>query len=265
MTPPRIYRTEAIVLKSYDYGEADRILTLYTAQSGKLRAIARGVRRTKSRKAGHLDRLTRANLLVARGRNLDIITQAETIEHFRPMRDDLWRLSHGQYIAELVDSFSVEDMANYPMYALAVATLRRVATATDLDLVTRAFELQLLGFTGYRPQLHRCLSCDSTIQAGANFFSSKLGGILCPACSGADSAAPNISVPALKAMRNLQTNEAAMLQLGSLEGGIQGEMERLLQEYITYRLEARPRSAGFLDRLRREGVGIEPIAGGSGD
>jgi DNA repair protein RecO (recombination protein O) len=262
MTVPRIYRTEAIVLKSYDYGEADRILTLCTAQTGKLRAIAKGVRRTKSRKAGHLDHLTRSNLLLARGRNLDIITQADTIETFRPMRDDLWRSSHGHYVAELVDSFSVENLANYPVYALCVSTLRRLATAPDLDMVTRAFELQLLGFTGYRPQLHRCVACDTSIEPVPNRFSSRLGGVLCPACSAADSAAPEISVPALKAMRNLQTNEAIMLHIGALDEGVRGEIERHLREYITYRLESRPRSAAFLDRLRREGVAPTPVATG---
>lgn len=262
MTTPRIYRTEAIVLTSYDYGEADRILTLFTAQSGKLRAIAKGVRRTKSRKAGHLDHLTRANLLLARGRNLDIITQADTIENFRPMRDDLWRSSHGQYVAELIDSFSVEDLANYPVYALGVSTLRRLATSPDLDLVTRSFELQLLGFTGYRPQLHRCLACDISIEPVSNRFSSRLGGVLCPACSATDSAAPSITVPALKAMRNLQTNEAAMLHISTLDEGVRGEIERHLREYITYRLESRPRSVVFLDRLRREGIGTMPAEAG---
>jgi DNA repair protein RecO (recombination protein O) len=259
MTTPRLYRTEAIVLKSYDYGEADRILTLYTAQTGKLRAIAKGVRRTKSRKAGHLDHLTRTSLLLARGRNLDIITQADTIENFRPMRDDLWRSSHGHYVAELIDSFSVADMGNYPVYALSVSTLRRLAASPDLDLVTRAFELQLLGFTGYRPQLHRCLACDATIEPAANRFSSRLGGVLCPACSAVDSAAPGITVPALKAMRNLQTNEAAMLHVSALNEGVRGEIERHLREYITYRLESRPRSVVFLDRLRHEGLATMPV------
>lgn len=259
MTTPRIYRTEAIVLKSYDYGEADRILTLYTAHTGKLRAIAKGVRRTKSRKAGHLDHLTRTNLLLARGRNLDIITEADTIENFRPMRDDLWRSSHGHYLAELIDSFSVEDLANYPVYALSVSTLRRLAAAADLDLVMRAFELQLLGFTGYRPQLHRCVACETPIEPVANRFSSRLGGVLCPTCSAADSGAPGITAAALKAMRNLQTNEAAMLRIGTLDEGVRGELELHLQEYITYRLESRPRSVAFLDRLRREGIAAAPI------
>src|SRR5437588_93894 len=107
---PRVYRTEAIVLRGYDYGEADRILTLYTPNSGKLRAIAKGVRRTKSRMAGHLDLFTRSNMLVARGRQLDIVTQAETIESFRSMRDDLSRVSLAHYVAELVDSFTAEQL-----------------------------------------------------------------------------------------------------------------------------------------------------------
>src|SRR5579864_2914277 len=93
MRESRVYRTEAIVLKGYDYGEADRILTLLTPHLGKLSAIAKGVRRTKSRMSGHVDLFTRSSLLIARGRQLDIITQADTLENFRPVRSDLWRSS----------------------------------------------------------------------------------------------------------------------------------------------------------------------------
>jgi DNA repair protein RecO (recombination protein O) len=254
MKTPRLYRTEAIVLKAFDYGEADRILTLSTAHNGKLRAIAKGVRKTKSRKAGHLDLFIRSNLLVARGRQLDVITQAETIESFRPMRDDLWRLSYCHYVAELVDSFSMEQLPNYPLYALTVSTLRRLATYSNLDLVVRSFEIQLLGYTGYRPQLHRCLSCDSTIQPQSNHFSPKLGGVLCPDCALLDSAAPAISVNALKLLRNLQTNEAALLEVEDIDAGVRREVEQRLQEYVSHRLESRPRSINFLERLRTESV-----------
>ncbi len=255
MTAPRVYRTEAIVLKAFDYGEADRILTLCTAHSGKLRALAKGVRRTKSRKAGHLDLLTRSNLLVARGRQLDIITQAETIETFAPIRTNLWRSSQAHYVAELVDSFSAENLANYPLYVLAVSTLRRLAGTADIDLGMRSFELQLLGLTGYRPQLYRCLNCDTSIEPVINHFSPKLGGVLCPNCAAVDRAAPSISIGALKAMRNLQTNEQSMLQIGSLDAGIQSEVEHRMQEYISHRLESRPHSIAFLERLRRDGLG----------
>ncbi|MBV9280282.1 MAG: DNA repair protein RecO, partial [Chloroflexi bacterium] len=251
---PRIYRTEALVLKGYDYGEADRILSLYTPQAGIVRAIAKGVRRTRSRKAGHLDLFTRSNLLLARGRQLDVITQAETIESFQGMREDLWRSSQAHYVAELVESFGAEQLANYPVYALTVATLRRLASADRTGLAVRAFELQLLSMTGYRPQLHRCLHCDTLIAPQVNRFSPRMGGVLCPDCASVDTAAPPISVAALKLMRNLQTNENAVLQLTRLDDGVEGEVQRRLQEYIVHRLERLPRSIAVLEKLRIEGA-----------
>lgn len=254
MPTARVYRTEALVLKAFDYGEADRILTLYTPNHGKMRAVAKGVRKTKSRMSGHLDLFTRSNLLVARGRQLDIITQAETVENFRLMRDDLLRSSYCHYVAELVDGFSPEHLANYPVYALTVTALRRLSGSAPVELAVRAFELQLLGMTGYRPQLHRCLHCDEPVVPQINRFSSKLGGILCPNCAHADAAAGPISVGAQKVLRNLQTNEQAMFQVATIDEDVHREVERRLQEYIVYRLEARPRSLAFLERLRLEGV-----------
>lgn len=253
-TAPRVYRTEGIVLKGYDFGEADRILTLYTPQLGKLRVVAKGMRRTKSRMGGHLDLFTRSNLLVARGRQLDIITQAETIETFGGMRSDLVRLSYAHYVAELVDAFSVEQMANYPAYATTVATLRRIAEIDDPALSVHSFEIQLLGLMGYRPQLHRCLNCDASIQPVSNRFSPKMGGVLCPNCASEDHAARPISVDALKLLRNLQTNESATLQLASVPSDVGQEVESRLQEYIAYRLEKGPRSVRFLEQLRAEGA-----------
>lgn len=248
----RIYRTEAVVLRGHDFGEADRILTLLTPHLGKLRAIAKGVRRTKSRMSGHLDLFTRSNLLIARGRQLDIITQAESLETFRPVREDLWRSNYSHYVAELVDDFSPEHQPNYPLFALLLLTLRRISTSQDYWLSVRAFELQLLSFSGFRPQLHTCLGCESTITPQSNRFSAKMGGVLCPNCALVDSAAPPIGPNTLKLMRNLQTNEAAALQLRAVDDAVARELEARLHEYITYRLERRPRSVSVLERLRNE-------------
>jgi DNA repair protein RecO (recombination protein O) len=107
----RTYRTEAIVLKAQDYGETDKLLTLLTPQVGKLRAVAKGVRKPNSRMGGHLDLFTRSNLFLARGRNLDIVTQAVALEHFTAMRHDLARSTYAHYVADLLDGFTVEGMA----------------------------------------------------------------------------------------------------------------------------------------------------------
>lgn len=244
------------MLKSFDYGEADRILTLLTPLVGKVRVLAKGVRRTKSRKGGHLDLFTRASLVMARGRQLDLITQAETIENFRPMREDLWRSSYAHYVAEMAEAFSAEGLANYPLYVLTVQTLRSLATSDRLAMTVRAFEIQMLSHSGYRPQLQRCLGCDEAINPIVNRFSVKMGGVLCPQCASADSAAPEISVGALKVLRNLQANEAALMAVAHIPDGIAREVERRLQEYIVYRLESRPRSIDVLERLRTESAPV---------
>ncbi len=254
MRAARVYRCEAVVLKAYDYGEADKIITFVSPFAGKLRAIAKGVRRTKSRMSGHLDLFTRSSLLLARGRQLDLVTQAETIENFRPIRDDLARSTYSHYVAELVDGFSVENLSNQPLYDLTLRALRHLCQAEDLALAARAFELQLLGLTGYRPQLHRCLNCSQEVEPQINRFSARMGGVLCPGCAGADTAAPIISVRALKVMRNLQTNESATLAVSGLDQNIHHELALRLQEYVTYRLERTPRSLGFIERLRAESV-----------
>ncbi|MGI8825541.1 MAG: DNA repair protein RecO [Chloroflexota bacterium] len=250
--PPRVYRSEAVVLKARDYGEADRILTLYTPHAGKVHAIAKGVRRTKSRMAGHVDLFTRSTLLIAHGRQLDIITQADTVDNFREIRQSLERTSYCAYVAELIDGFSAEQLANYPLYALLVSTFRRLTITNNLDMVVWAFQINLLGVTGYRPQLHRCLSCDTLIEPRNNTFSAKLGGILCPACGTSDAGADIIDASALKVLRNLQTNEAAMLLVPTVPRHVVREIERHLHEYLQYRLESRPKSLNFLNRLRLE-------------
>ena len=103
MSRERLYRCHAVVLKRRDYGEADRILTLYTREQGKVSAIAKGVRRIASRKSGHVELFTQARLLLAKGRNLDVLSQAETIEPYAALREDLVRTTYAYHVAELLD------------------------------------------------------------------------------------------------------------------------------------------------------------------
>ncbi len=161
MSGARVYKTEAVVLRQRPLGEADRILTLYAADLGKFEAVAKGVRRPGSRKAGHLEPLTYVSVMLARGRNLDIITQAEAREAFLPLRADVQRLAAGLYVAELVDRLTVEHVEGYAIFRLLVETLGRLATAANLDIVLRFFEINLLAHVGYRPELRRCVICQA--------------------------------------------------------------------------------------------------------
>jgi len=247
----RVYRTEAIVLRHSDFGEADRLLTVYTSYMGKLRLLAKGVRKPTSRKAGHLESFTRAQLLVARGRNLDIITQAETIEPYVALRRDLWRMSHAYYVAELVDRFSEERSENRPLYHLLCDVLSWICRSTDLALTMRFFELHMLSLVGYRPQLFNCPRCNARLEPVSNFFSAEAGGVLCPRCGEGERGARAISLGSFKVLRYLQTHEYAECAGLQLRKTTHSELEKVLQNYLVHILERRLKSVEFLDILRR--------------
>ena len=250
MRTPHVYATEAIVLRRMDFGEADRILTLFTPKQGKLRAIAKGVRRTTSRLAGHLEPFARTQLLLASGRELDIVTQAEGRERLEHLRDDVWHATGAWYAAELVDRF-LEDADPHPrLYHAFTATLRRLddgardpATSQGW-LALRHFELYLLSELGYRPALHQCAGCDTPLTPIENGYNPELGGALCPQCS--RYAQRRISLPALKVLRLLQTTEWAALPKLRLSREVRAEVEATLQATLRYHLDRDLKSWNFL-------------------
>jgi len=252
MTVPKIYKTEAIVLKHVNLKEADKILTLYTPNMGKLSAVAKGVRRPKSKTGGHLELLSHCALMLTRGRNLDTVNQVQTISSFLPLREDLWRASLALYAAEMVSRFTVEHVENYPVYRLLLDTLKRLCDTPDGELTLRFFELNLLAHLGYQPELYDCISCKKPLEPTENFFSASGGGVLCPACRDREPLARPLSLNALKVMRLCQQSEYAKVRSVKVDGELMLEMESLLRGYIRYLLEREVKSVDWLDRLRRE-------------
>ncbi len=252
MSRERTFRSEAIVLKRTDFGEADRLLTLYGREQGKFKAIAKGARKPQSRKTGHVELFMRSNFLFAKGKNLDIITQAEMVEAYSALRDDLVRMTYASYAVELLDRFTVEEDKHLGLYRLLAEALGWFATHDDLLLVARYYEVRLLSHTGFQPQLFTCLSCGEAIEDQDQFFSAELGGLLCPNCQQADRRAQPISAAAVKVLRYLQTRPYETIQVLHLRRTIQKELEQVMHFYLTYILERNLKSVGFLHRLRRE-------------
>ncbi|MCD6358839.1 MAG: DNA repair protein RecO [Dehalococcoidia bacterium] len=253
MTTQRVYKTEAIVLKGIKLGEADKILTLYTPYLGKIRAVAKGIRRPKSKLRGHVETLTHSTLMLARGKNLDIITQGQTIHSFLPLRDSLWRTSHALYASELTDRFTAEQVENLSLFQLLLDALKLLCQTEDAGLIRHYFELHLLSHIGYRPQLERCIKCDSRLNPTANFFSIGGGGVLCPDCQHKESAVYPISLNALKTMRFLQNSDCSSATRLRINPRLSVELELLMQKYITYLLERRVESVKWIDKLREQG------------
>lgn len=250
MNIPRVYKTKAIVLKHMKLGEADRLLTLYTPYLGKIRAVAKGVARPTSRLGGHTQLLTHSQMMLARGRNLDIVTQSQTIDSFLPLRQDLWRMGCALYAAELVDRFTPEHMENYPVYQLLLRAFTWLCEARDGDLALRYFEVELLGSLGYRPELRHCLGCREPLKAEANFFSPSTGGVLCPSCAYGEGGGRPISVNALKVMRHLQEGDLVTLTRLKVPPSLAQELEGLTRQHIYYLLDEAVKSTAFLDMVK---------------
>ena len=165
----RSFRAEAIVLRHSDWGEADRLLVLYTREQGKVRAIAKGVRKLTSRKAGHLEPFTHVKLQLARGRDLLIVTQAETIEGYLPLRENLTLTGNAAYVIELIDRFVPDEEIAVPaLFRLLTETLTRLASGADAWLPVRYYEMRLLDFLGFRPQLFECANCGRDLRCCRN-------------------------------------------------------------------------------------------------
>ncbi len=260
------YSLEAIVLKRSDLGEADRILTLFTPNKGKIHAIARGIRRPISKKAGHLELLSRSQLQMALGRNLDIVTQAEGRESFLHLRTELWHMTCGFYLVELTDRFIEEHTQHPDVYNLLLQMLRSLdADAVELqqrrsqgtvpaaqerertNLLLRYFEIHLLSSVGYEPAFRNCAHCGNELQPQENGFAPSLGGALCPQCSRFWTRP--LTMNGLKVLRLLQRSKWSEVPRLRLDSHIHMELEVVMHGLLRFHLERDLKSWSFLEML----------------
>ncbi len=251
----RTYRTHAVVLRRRDQGDADRVLTLFTPAQGKLDVIAKGIRKTTSRKAGHLELFTHSALLIAQARTWDIVTEAVTVESFRHLREQLEAIAGACYVCELVDCFTEADDDSHALWELLLLALRELDGLSQEDErdqrpLLRWFELHLLSATGFEPQLFNCLGCDEVIQPVANFLSVAEGGIYCPACAASRADVEAVEVDVLKVLRYLQSQQWDVVRSLTVRPPILLRVENILRRYLLSVIERQFKSADFLHRLQ---------------
>jgi len=251
----RLYRTEAVVLGRLDYGEADRILTVFTARHGKMRVIAKGVRRPLSRLGPHLEYFTRVRLMLARGRELDTVTGAETVDPHVGLRVDLDAYGHASHLAELVNRLTEDRQEQPAVFDLLASSLRLLADGVDPFAVGRHFELALLSLVGFRPELYHCVECEGALTAEPNGFSARFGGMLCPLCRRTDGAARLLSVNAQKYLRLLDRSGLAAVARLTVDDGLRNELEGAMGGYLRTVAERDLASLAVWHALREDGVG----------
>ena len=244
----RTYNTEGVVLRRRNLGEADSIFTVFSPTEGKFDAVARGVRKPKSRMRGHLEPLTRSQMHLAQGRTLDVFTQAETVEGFRAIRDNLDRITVAIYCCELVDRFTVDRAAQPQLYQLLLEVLEGLNADAPLT-IGRAFELHLLGLTGYELQLSNCALCGATLPAEEALFSAISGGLVCESCRPRATTGRIVSVRAIKAMRFASRSSLGDFAGLRLDEELELELRRALGDAIRVVLDRDTNSGRYVEAL----------------
>jgi len=238
-----LYRDTAVVMRHYQLGEADRIVVLLTAEHGKVRAVAKGVRKTMSKFGARLEPMSHVRLLLYRGRELDIVSQAESVEPLAPLLSGLDRASQGIAVLEAADQLALEREPNPQLYRMLVGVLRTIAERPS-QLLVPAFYWKLLAAEGLRPQLDACVRCDGTEpDVTLVAFDLAEGGVLCRTCR---SGSP-LSAAALALMRDIlggRLNEA----LAMPESSTTHEVALLATRAMEHHLERRLRTVAMFER-----------------
>lgn len=242
----RTYTTEGVVLRRRNLGEADSIFTVFSLHEGKFDAVARGVRKAKSRMRGHLEPLTRSTMHLARGRTLDVFTQVETIAAHGRLRDSLDALTAAIYCCELVDRFTVDRAEQRPVYELLLDLLAAL-DGGEPPTVVRYFELHLLAITGYEMRLDACAVCGGRLEAEDTLLSGPAGGLVCPNCRGPATTGRMVSVRAIKALRYARGASIGEFAALRVDDELAHEMEMATADVIRTVLDREPNSRRYLE------------------
>jgi DNA repair protein RecO (recombination protein O) len=248
---PRRYTTDAIVLSRFDFGEADRILTLITPGSGKLKAIAKGIRRPTSRIGGSLEPFAELNVALARGRTFEVVTQVSVGHAWLNLRDSLESAATAWYLAELADRSLEERHAAEPIYTLLKHAYGLLDAGMAPGRVARWFEMHLADELGVRPEVDRCVECDRVLESDERFrWVPPQGGIVCERCPGPSHDRAGLSLEALKLLKAYQRLDIEALASLRLSNAVEGEVETALRDFVRHVLEREARSLAFLDEVR---------------
>src|SRR2546423_4851093 len=214
------YRADAIVLRRLDYGEADRILTILSREHGKFSAIAKGARRGKARNGSALDLFSHSKMMLAKGRNLDVVAQVERTGDVRNISGDLKRTAYASLVAEVVDKVLEDRHPVDDIFELVVSTLGRLNAPERSSRADAAwFLMRLLDLLGYQPQLSQCPSCSQALPEAAGWFSPLLGGILCARCGARDQAGSAGFGQRVKGVRGNGGEDAQLFASVHVSGG----------------------------------------------
>jgi DNA repair protein RecO (recombination protein O) len=246
-----LYKTEGIVLKSMEYEEADKIVTIYTKDYGKITAIAKGVRKTKSKFGSSLEILTHSNFLIYKGRNIDIVSQTEILESFFSTSKEVIKFAFAVNCVEVVNRLTEEQEINIGLFNLLKEVLHYLKGSNDPKLLTLSFKWQTISILGYRPSLDHCCRCNKSAEDQKEmYFNIKEGGLVCNNCIAKDKeGCVKVSLYFNKLVRKILITPLSTISSATIPDKKMKELEKITDLYITYHSEKSFKTDRFLKTL----------------
>lgn len=247
-----IFKTEAVVLRKYKISEADVILTLFTRKCGKVRAVAKGGRKPKTKLSAASHPFVYGDFVLNKGKDLDRISSIDIIETYYNLREDLNKLAYASYFTELCDLVVVEGITNNRLFDTLLKALHIVTHRNNYELVKLAFEIKTLDLSGLRPQLNRCINCDKP-RENLMLFNPEIGGVLCSECNKVImQGSYQVDTRIIKAIEYIVSKDLLTLSKLRLDSSILKKLEFIFERYISFHLEKKHfKSLDFLKRIRQ--------------
>jgi len=246
-----IHKTKAVVLKTVNFGEADKIVTLYTQSYGKLGVIAKGARRINSRFGSSLELGTLIDVLFygKESSNLSTLTQCNITESFRKIREDFDLLSACFYMISAVNEMTREKQRNGSLFNLLIESLSTLLTIGDIFKSIALFEIKLLKILGYEPNLKQCSACRTEVSDGEVKFSVTKGGVICSSCGKIHNDLVPISLGALRSLEKMRDWDMAKSTRLKLSPSFREEIEKVLYPSIKYHIGKEIKSRNFFKKI----------------
>lgn len=244
------YKTQAINLKSYNLGEADKIVVMYSRDHGIIRCVAKGVRKPSSKLGGRMEMLMANRLFVAKGKQLDILCQAESIDTFKDTRKDLPKLTYSLYCAELINNFGLENDTNSScIYDLFYETLKNISLSgniTETLWTIVRFQYHLLSHLGYAVELDTCVKCNDDIKNNTWAFCPESGGVICTSCKRQASKLTEIDLNIIKLLKEIELFDFPETQINQ---DLLNTCFNILKEYLSLRCDKKLKSCELIECL----------------
>lgn len=242
-----LVKTEGIVIRTRDYGEANKIVVLYTREHGKIALMARGAKKAQSRLRGVTQVLTHGQYLYFAGRGMGNLNQGETIHTFHSLHEDILTMSYAAYIVELLEKMTEDAEPNGYLFHLLEKILLSLQEGKDADILCRIFELKLLALSGYRPQLEACVHCGATDRPYT--FSAAKGGFLCLDCRQHDPQGLTLSPASQRLLRLFLYFDIDRLGDIRVKKETKRQLERAMRAYLDYHTDLYLKSRQFLEQM----------------